>query len=215
MTGWIIFLSILTIVLLLPIRCCFSYDEQVRLVVWLAFVPLKILPSETSGDQENSEEPKESEKEEHKKTNVFSELRKEKGLKGFLSFLKKLLQIVFRAVKRFGKHLIAERCEAEVTVGAEDSAAVAEQYGAVCAAAFPVWAQLLSLTRCRRHNLQIRPDFFAESYQIRCRIRIRIRLFWIIRAAAAAAGSFLWLMLKEKMHSVGPAGEQAAAKKCG
>lgn len=215
MTGWIIFCSVLAFFLLLlltPIRFCFSYSEQPKLTVWVAFVPLKILSPETAEKQRKPEGQPHFKKEKNKRQNVFSGIREEKGLGGFLDFLKKLSHIAFRAVKRTGRHLVAERCEVEVVVGGEDSAAVAERYGTICSAAFPIWARLLSLTRCRRHSLRICPDFFSREHQIRCRIRIRLRLVWVMRATFAACGSFLWLMLKEKIHAAGKADGNAVSQ---
>lgn len=215
MTGRIILGSVFVfclVLLLIPIRFCFSYFEQPLLTIWIAFVPLKILPPETGGKRSKPEKQQNLKGEKKEKQSLFSEIREGKGLGEFLSFLKKLLHILLRAVKRVGRHLIAERCEAEIAVGGEDSASVAEQYGRICSAVFPVWAQLLSLTRCRRHNLQIYPDFFSKEYQIRCKIRIRLRLGWVICAAVAACVSFLRLMLKEKMDAAGRSDGNTAKK---
>ena len=203
MIGWIILFSILGLIFLLlmiPVRFCFSYFEKPRLTIWIAFIPVRILPS--SGSQQTNlrkEEPEEKKSE--PKKSFFAELYQEEGLKGFLVFLKKLLAIVTRAVGRVGRHLIAEKCEAKLVVGGEDSAAIAEQYGGVCAIVFPVWAQLLALTHCRKHQLKIDPDFLSDGYQISCQIRLRLRVFWVVRAAVAALCSFLLLMFRQKMHT--------------
>ena len=218
MTGWIILFSVLgvlALLMLLPIRFCFSFEEELKLTVWIAFVPLKIFP-QLPGEPEQETQSKPQEQKENakksKKPNIFAEIE-EKGLKRFLKFIKKLAAVLLRVVRRIGRHCIAQRCEAVISVGGDDAAAAAQQYGVVCAAAFPAWSELLSLTRCRKHQLQIRPDFLSPDCRVHCRVRIRIRTFWIVRAGVAELVLALRMILREKMHLSGAKTEKTGSQK--
>ncbi len=201
--GWIILgavLGLIALILLIPVRVCLTYRTEPKLTVWVAFVPIRLLPAPeraAAPPQKKKEKPEKP----GEKQNLLQEIRQTDGISGVVSFLKQAIAIALRLVGRVTRRLVIERLDLRFSAAAGDSAETAILYGKACAAVYPAVTLLSGALHSERIRVTVAPDFLADSVSVDCRLRIRLRLIWPVAYGVQALVRFLRLMIRQKRRS--------------
>lgn len=175
-------LALLLILLLVPLRFCMEYSGEVTAGLSYLFFKFRLLPREPVKKAEKKA-AKEAEKETRKEENLFSRTAREEGLASAFGLA---AQSIRSAVERFlplFRRLVVERLYLDVTVAAADAAKTATEYGAVCAAVFPLRGFLGGVMTFSREHLVITPDFSGKESRVKLLLRVRLRPIFIVGAA--------------------------------
>lgn len=204
--GWIILgavLGLIALILLIPVRVCLTYRTEPKLTVWVAFVPIRLLPApeRAAAPPQKKKEKPEKPGESGKKQNLLQEIRQTDGISGVVSFLKQAIAIALRLVGRVTLRLVIERLDLRFSAAAGDSAETAILYGKACAAVYPAVTLLSGALHSERIRVTVAPDFLADSVSVDCRLRIRLRLIWPVAYGVQALVRFLRLMIRQKRRS--------------
>ena len=93
-----------------------------------------------------------------------------------------LVKSTFKAIGKLANHLKVNRMEIYVTVGDEDAAKVAIEYGAVCATLYPVLGFLDSKLDIKQSEVSIKPDYDSKTSKGSFYADVRIRAFHVLGA---------------------------------
>lgn len=154
-------------------------------------------------------EPKEGEE---KKPSFLKRLIQNKGgLWGFLKMVMEIVKIAVGQLRRMFSHIVIYRMMVSMRVGGEDAATTAEQYGKVCAVAYPVFGTLARITKCKRYRILVQPDFTAEqsTYTVDC--KVGIRPWFVLTMAFGLLFKALRVYLRKPKKSAQPAPENQQA----
>ncbi|CAB1248412.1 conserved membrane protein of unknown function [Ruminococcaceae bacterium BL-6] len=132
---------------------------------------------------------------------------KEKGLPGFLNFLRELAEIAAGAAKKLFSHLVICDISVRAVVASGDAAETALVYGSICSVVYPAFGVLVSNTKCKRYNISLTPDFDRKELSVDFFVQARIRLCFLASAALGALLRYIKFSWKEKKKK--PAGTQA------
>ncbi len=110
-------------------------------------------------------------------------LMERRGLSGFLSVLKEAASAASGTAKKLFRHLGIDRFLLAVTVGGDDAARTAVEYGTVCSAVGTAAGALLPRVKCGRWSIRIDPDFSGRDSTVRFEMKAGIRLVFLLAAA--------------------------------
>ena len=193
MTGLWVTLGIVAFLALLlaaPVHVYADYEETLSLKIRYLFIPYRVLPQKEKPEKPQKEKKKkkaEEEPEQEHKTSKIQEILKEKGLSGFLTLMKELGEIGLGAGKKILSHTRISQFRLWVAVSTGDAADTAITYGQTCAVLYPVCAMLIGAGRCRKRQIDIRPDFNGKESRVSCSVRLRISLGVLLGAGFVAA----------------------------
>lgn len=184
MTWLYILLGILLFILLLlliPIGIRARFDEELRAVLKIGFIPITLYPQKPKKPKKKKKkstqrkEPK-KEKPKEKKPSVI----KEKGIVWLINTIREAAELAVGALRDFFKHLVIKRLNISISYCGEDAEDTAVKYGYFCLSVYPAVSMLVSVAKCKHYGVDISPDF-DEKHESRYAVDIfaKIRLFWI------------------------------------
>lgn len=206
MIGWII-ASIITIIFLLllfsPVYLSVSYERSWKVKIRCLFVsypiyPPKSLQKKKKGKKHKSIPQKKQKLEE--KSSVWRDILKEKGIKGLLSLLGQMTNAAAGGAKKLFRHLVIQKCFLQVTVGGEDAAQTAMEYGYLCAAVYPAVGAVIANTKCKSHNIRVLCDFDSPETDFRFYGKCSIKVLFLLAAGWTVLYRFLKSQIKEKLQ---------------
>ena len=152
-------------------------------------------------EKNRSKEKKKAEKAEKKKSGKTEKKEKQeekKPLKDNVSHIIELLKnVVFAAVKKFGRYLTVRMNFIDITVGGEEPDKTALTYGYVCQGVSYVCELLDSLgnVKIKRKDgvgqISVRADFLAKKTKIMCDIIFGIRVWQVIAVGITALTGYI------------------------
>jgi hypothetical protein len=162
------------LLLLLPLGARYRFQNEGRLVVRYAGIPVYVYVS--SKEREHKEETEQRTKKSGKKKEgtvkrLTSQL-KEGGAAGVLSLLREGVCFVEKSSRRLIRALHFGRCRVGITLGGCEAADLAIRYGKFSGPIYSARSLLLSHLRIRRLELQMSPDFLAEKDVVTVDIRV-------------------------------------------
>ncbi len=180
MTGFQIFLAVIfgivalfTLVLSIPLKVDFSYDDKINLKIKYLFVKLNILPTDPNKPKKDKK-PKEPKKEEpekeeapkepkEKKPNPIIEMVKANGFDGMMSVLGNLGLVLKKYGANLLKSIVFDEAFIDVTVSTGDAASTAIKYGETCQKVFPIMGFICSNNKVKHYDVNVEPDFLGTK----------------------------------------------------
>ena len=199
--GIILFL---VLVLCIPIGVSLQYDAEVRAELCVAFLRIPLYPPQEKKKKKKKKAPKkkpepgETEKPEEEQPAVETPAEepqaKKKGENPVLTFYKNngingvvdLIVRMNKAIARFGGRLARsftfDELYIDIIVAKGDAARTAEEYGKLCAVAWPAFGYFVSSARVRKYNFNIQPDFLARYGEEAVYLRFHVTPLKLINA---------------------------------
>ncbi|MFU0833081.1 MAG: DUF2953 domain-containing protein [Oscillospiraceae bacterium] len=209
MIGFMVAGSILFLFLFLlccPVSVEAAFQEQFSAQVGFLFWHYRVWPQpekeqEQPTEQETQEESKPSEQK------MFSKIKKlfrQKGFAGFMELLRAFCEVVSSCSQKIFSHTQISRLQLHLTVGGEDAAQTAIQYGKACALVSTALTVLLSAKKCKNRDVRVVPDFQNGKSNVRFLFKMKIRLFFLLTAVFSALIGFIriYFKLNEKEKAV-------------
>lgn len=203
MTGWIIFLSVLGLLLLIilvPVRVHISWKTggdlraSVHILCFFKRFSLeKLLSRET---KEVAKDVKEEEKEQEQEEGGL--LKKAKAWRNTIEIIWGILKASRRPLAYLGRRTVFYRVRADVQAGGEDAHVVAIRYGQVMAAASVALDLIQRLFSLRRPRIRITPDFTGGQWRADLHLCIRLQPVFLLIAAGSAGINWLAQTRSEK-----------------
>ena len=182
MIPLIIVLSVTAFIVLLlfiPISVHIKYDGD--FFVKLKIAGIKALGLEPKEDINNPSPDTESDKKAKKQTEkAFEKLKKKHGFAGAVKEIFVFLKAVLERLKRSFKHIAIRRICLDIKVASGDAAATAIEYGAVCAAVYPVLTLLDSIANVKMKSINVMADFKSDKSDFGFSVIIRARILFLI-----------------------------------
>lgn len=183
MTWLYILLGIILLIvllLLLPIGFKAGYQDEVRAVLQIGFIPIPIYPPKPKKPKKKPKKPEPEKPKEEKPKEKKPNLIQEKGILWLIDLIREAAKLAVGALKSFFKHLHIKRLNVSISCCGEDAADTAVQYGYFCLAVYPAVSILVKAGKCRRYGVDISPNFKdGEETRFHADIYVYIRLLWI------------------------------------
>lgn len=204
MTWLYILLGIILLIvllLLIPIGFKAGYQDEVKAVLQIGFIPIQLYPPKPKKPQKKKkpqkpepEKPKE-EKPKDKKPNLIQE----KGILWLIDMIREAARLAVGALKSFFKHLHIKRLNVSISYCGEDASDTAVKYGYFCLAVYPAVSILVKAGKCRQYGVDISPNFKdGEESRYAVDIHMYIRLLWIFALVFRYGFKALRLLLSLK-----------------
>lgn len=140
---------------------------------------------DTEPDEEQPEKPK-------KGIKGFIERLKPHSVGDALALAKDAFAAIGPAVKFLLRHFHFRHLKLYLSVGTDDAANTATLYGKICAAAFPLFAQLQCLFDIETDEFRILSDFSGGSIVFRASLELRVSPAVLILTVLILGVKFLW-----------------------
>lgn len=194
MTALIIILSILAVIaflLFLNVNIYIDYRND-KLKVWLRyfFIKINLYPakekkkpkkSKKTDDKKSKKEKTTQTEKDEKKEGVFSSIAKNGGVSGVIDVLTQILDLVKSFSSSTIKHLRIKKLWLNLTVGGEDAASTALNFGYACSAVYPLLGALSGLiVFLKTPDISITTDYDKKETTAELLLCFRMRLGLII-----------------------------------
>jgi len=188
-------ISFLILLLICPVSLTVDLNDQLKVIIRYLFVKINIKPKEQKNKKElkKSEEPKKK-----KRKNPFKEMVKEEGLSAAISKVCFLVKMTMDKQADLISHIIIRKFRLNISVGGNDPAITAMEYGAVCATVYPLRGLAASLMNFKENQVNIISDFNSEESKVIFHAKIQLRPIFILTAVISAAWQYLIYIIKEK-----------------
>ena len=125
-------------------------------------------------------------------------LLEKRGLSGFLSVLQETASAASGTAKKLFAHFRVGRFLLTISVGGDDAAQTAVEYGTVCAAVGTAAGAVLSQVKCKKWSITVDPDFSGRDSSVRFEMKAGIRLIFLLIAAVYGLVRFVRISKKLK-----------------
>lgn len=183
-----------------PVSVEAEFEEEFSARVRYLFVRYQIYPRPEKPEKKKPEKAPPPEK----KPSRLRKLLRKRGVSGFLELAREFSRIALGGAKKLLSHTVVDRLRLDLTVGGDDAAAVALNYGRACAAVSTALGALLSAAKCRKPHVEVAPDFLGGKSAVHFRVRLKIRLIFLISSALSALFGFIKLYFRLKKESGHP-----------
>lgn len=182
MIPLIIVLSVLAFIVLLlfiPISIHIKYDGDF-------FVKLKIagIKAFSAGPKEDINKPSpdnESDKKAKKQTEkAFDKLKRKHCFTGAVKEIFTLIKAVLERLKGQSRHIAIRKLCIDIKVASGDAATTAIEYGAVCAAVYPVLTLIDGIANIKMKSINVTADFNSDNSDFAFSVIIRARILFLI-----------------------------------
>lgn len=180
-----------------------AFEEELSARIGYLFFHFSVWPRPEKQRKEKEPE-KEKQPTEKKKPSKIRELLHQKGLSGFLELLRAFSRVAYGSAKKLLSHTVVRLLMLDLTVGGEDAAQTAVNYGMACGLVSTALTGLLSSAKCKERNVNVLPDFQNGTGGVRFRIRLKIRLIFILSAGISALIGFVKVYIKSRKESGHP-----------
>lgn len=182
MIPLIIILAVLAFIVLLlfiPISVHIKYDGD--FFVKLKIAGIKAYEVEPKEDIKETKPDTESDKKAKKQTEkAFDKLRKKHGFAGAVKEIFILIKAVIQRLKGSLKHIAIRRLCLDIKVASGDAATTAIEYGAVCAAVYPVLTLIDGIANVKMKNINVFSDFNSGESHFGFSVIVRVRVIYLI-----------------------------------
>lgn len=204
MTGYFVLAGVLFLfaaLLCSPVSVQASFDLETGLAARIKylFFSYRLAPAREEKKTEGAEKKK-AERPEDKKGRI-KDIIDQKGLSGFLGFIKSLADIAAGAAKKLFSHLVIRDISVALTVADEDAAETAILYGSACSVLYPAMSVLIANTKCKKYRVSVKPDFQSSEVRLLFSAKAGVRLCFLLSAGIAALFHFVVLLIREKKNA--------------
>ena len=195
MAGFVIFLIIIAVILLLlmiPVNLYVEYDgESTNLSVRYAFIKIKILPP--SEKKEKADKKKEEKKDESR----FSAVFKAKGIVGIAEIIGEIILLAKGFLRDTLSHVIVHKLIVRVNVSTDDAYDTAMRFGYACDAVYPAIGAVSAFFTFRRiPEIEINADFDSGKTKIYLFLRLYVRPLFLLSSLIVYGIKSIALYLK-------------------
>lgn len=194
-------LLLLFCLLICPVTFRISYRDTLSVSVKYLFFQVQLAPV-----PEKPEKPKRKKKEKEPYNAGVSEkikaLYRQEGLGGFLKIFGKAAKIGGGAAKSILTHLAFSWFDLSISVGGEDAAQTALNYGRTCGAVSSAAGIFLGKAKCRKSCITIFPDFGSSDSQVNFSTKVSVKAFFLLSAALRALFRLIKLIRPLKTATV-------------
>lgn len=185
MIALIIILSVAALIALLlfiPLSVHIEYDGEFSAKLKIAGV--KAFEAEPKEDIKEPSPDKESDKRAKKQTeSLFNKLKGKYGFSGAVKEIFGLVKAVLdRAEKQLNRIAVRRLC-LDIKVASDNAAKTALEYGAVCAAVYPVLSLADSVLNLKMKSVNVTADFNSDKSALAFSVIIRARIVFLIMLA--------------------------------
>lgn len=192
MIGWIIVVVLLLLILLMPLGMDISYAEDI-LTLKLKAGPVrwKLIPGKAKDKPDSLNQTQKDDRKDKTKSGVKLKISKDD--------LSTLLTILFRTLRRLGKHLSVDYFRLHWTAAASDPYDAVLQFGALNAVFGAVMPLATNVLKIRERDICSDVDFEVFKPTIDARVLATLQI-WEILFIATCAGSAIavWYLRKRK-----------------
>lgn len=182
MIPLIIVLSVMALIALLlfiPISVHIKYDGD--FFIKLKIAGIKAFGAEPKEDIKEPSPDTESDKKAKKQTeNAFNKLKKKYGFVGAVREVFAFVRALLERLKRQSRHIAIRRLFLDIKVASENAATTAVEYGAVCAAVYPVLTFIDSIANVKMKSINVAADFNSDKSDFGFSVIIRARILFLI-----------------------------------
>ena len=211
MTGWWIAAALVAGVIVLlwvPLRVCVTWEPALSVRVrWLFLTWNSVKPKKKKKPKKRKRNAEKSAMP-SRKTSLRERLRKweaslgAESLSEALACVTQLLRDLTRESRRVLRHSRLTRLWLTVTVGGEDTASAAMNYGLFCAAGYPLLSYAEGLFgRVRHRRVQVLCGYDGPALRVQGEVRAAVEPAHLL----AAGLRWLWRMLRVRLQSRLPA----------
>ena len=194
-------LLLILLLLFVPVYARFRYDGEVFLRVRVLGIPVTLLPKKAEKATEKpipkkkKAKPTKEKPEKEKKPGFLDELKasfREDGVAATLGYLTDLAKLAVSAVGKVLAAVTVDGLRLELLIAAEDAADAAENYGKVCAAAYPALEVLGQVLHIKKRQVRIEPGFLVEKSDAYTDVRLHV---WVCKVLWAGLVFLVKMML--------------------
>ena len=140
----------------------------------------------------------------------IKELIEERGLIGFIKMISEIAKIVLSRFGRIFRSCVIEKFELLASIGGEDAADAALNFGRLSGILYPLLSILLNAARRYKSHIDMRPCFTTEETRVRCEARIAIVPISAQHHALMAVLRTVWMFVRERMDEAKHGAAEAA-----
>ena len=175
-------LAFIVLLLLIPISLHIKYDGDFSAKLKIAGVKAyEVAPKE---DMEKPKPDTESDKKVKKQTEkAFDKLKKKHGFAGAVKEIFSFIEAVLKGLKKQLSHIAIRKLCLEVKVATGDAATTAIEYGAVCAAIYPILTFIDSTLNVKMKSINVSSDFNSDKSEFGFSVIVRVKIIYLIVVA--------------------------------
>ena len=151
-----------------------DYEDKFNLAVQWAFLKINLIPftakpKKQKTQEEKKEEPKEEEEEKKEEApkkkgeNPFKKYYNNKGVEGIYELVYDLFSALSGFTGKVVRKIRLDEFFVYITVGSDDAAKTALDYGKISAAIYPCTGYILTHMPVGKYDVGVRPDFLASK----------------------------------------------------
>ena len=180
-----IILLVLGLILFLPVKISLAFKDELNLKV--NFFGLKIFETKNETEDKKKKfskaEKKEAKTQGNKAKKLFSRLKEKYGFSGALKEIFSFFLKCLSHIKGLLRHINIKRICLNITVASYDAAKTAIEYGAVCAAVYPVLALIDTVPNISFREINVKSDFNSEGSQFDFSFVVKMQIFFALLSA--------------------------------
>ena len=185
------------LVLFVPTYARVSYDDELRVRVWVLGLPITLLPSEDKPEEKDAQPAKAFGPAKPSKTKELlgevSRSFKQDGVAATLDYLTQLAKLAGQAVGRVLRSITVDRLDFELIVADGDADTTAIRYGQVCGVLYPALTAIAGVITVRKRDVRVEPNFLMENSTVHADVRLHIWVYRLVGAAIVLLVKFLML----------------------
>ena len=199
-------LLLLFLFTLLNVWALISYNEELRVVVRIAFVKIQLVPPKPQKEKKKKKKPKKKQepkalKEKSRKQKSFNlmDYVKEKGVSGILNIIRRVADLAVGALKDLFGKITVTKLSIRIRVAGSDAADTAVKYGRVCSVLYPALKVIAEVVTVEDYSIDVEPDFSDEpNNSAQAEVKARIRIISVLAISFKRGFQALRLILKAK-----------------
>lgn len=163
--------------------------------------PAKPEPAETKSEEskpDNVNDNTQVTEQKPQKTNPIKKIIDQDGILGIMLLVSNLMQTAGSAVSTLIKGLHIYSLYVKIIVGGGDAADIANMYGTVCGAYYPIKGMIMSGMKVDQYDDYIVPDFIAPATEYGFQFIGSINIRLLLKVALRAVKVFLVNLIKNK-----------------
>lgn len=168
-------LAVIVLILLLPLSVEVKFDGDFLFKV--KFAGFKVYPLDKKTKKPKTDTPK---KDIPQKENLFGKLVEKKGFKGTIREIFLFFRSCLNPLKAFLRFIKFRKIKLNLIVAGDDVAKTAIDYGAVCAAVYPVLSLFDSIANVKYKKINLKAGFEEGKSSFDFSLDIKISLLFIL-----------------------------------
>ena len=186
--------ALISALLLLPVCITVKYDGDAEVKLRYLFFKLSLMPPKTEKVKKAQEELEEYKEEKKFLKNFIGKY----SFTGAIKEICEIIKVLFNRAAWLFKKLKFRDLYLDISVAGPNAAFTAIEYGAVCAAVYPMLAFVAANADMKTKSIDIVPDYNAKESKLLFDTKIKCKLIWAIIAMV----SVINVLVKREIISI-------------